>query len=211
MTDGEQDGPRRSEGRGPEEDLAMIRQLMSESRRTAGAGGPFYVLWGGVVLAGLLLTYLSVRTGLAVPRLFIWIGAIGAGWVGSFVLGRRLSERAPVQTPGGRVMMGIWVGGGVTGTLLGFAVPAAGLVSSAGETLGPIAMVLGGCYFASSYVTRSSAMRWMAAGWWAGGTAMLWWNGIESLLIMGALVLGLQLLPGIWLLRSEDAGAAAAT
>lgn len=211
MSDDSADGARRSEERGPEEDLAMIRRLMSESRETAGAGGPFYVLWGGVVLAGLVLTYLSVRTGLSVPPLFIWIGAIGLGWVGSFWMGRRQRERASVETLGGRVMMGIWVGGGVTGTLLGFAVPAAGLVSTAGETLGPIAMIMGTSYFASSYVTRSAAMRWMAAGWWAGGTAMLWWNGIESLLIMGVLVLALQLLPGIRLLRSEDAGAAAAT
>ncbi|MFB6240974.1 MAG: hypothetical protein ABEJ46_05380 [Gemmatimonadota bacterium] len=163
------------------------------------------------MLTGLVATYLTARAGLSVPPLFIWIGAIGLGWVGSFWIGRQQRQRAPVETLGGRVMMGIWVGGGVTGTLLGFAVPAAGLVSTSGEILGPIAMIMGTCHFASSYVTRSAAMRWMAGGWWAGGTAMLWWNGIESLLIMGVLVLALQLLPGIWLLRSEDAGAAAVT
>lgn len=211
MTDEGADGVRRSEERRPEEDLAMIRRLMSESRETAGAGGPFWVLWGAVVLAGLVLTYLTARTGLSIPPLFIWIGAIGLGWVGSFWIGRRQRERAPVETLGGRVMMGIWVGGGVTATLLGFAVPAAGLVSTSGEILGPIAMIMGTCHFASSYVTRSAAMRWMAVGWWVGGTAMLWWNGLESLLIMGALVLVLQLLPGVRILRSEEAGAAAAT
>ncbi|MFB6240975.1 MAG: hypothetical protein ABEJ46_05385 [Gemmatimonadota bacterium] len=38
--DAEAEGPERR----PEEDLAMIRRLMSEGRETAGAGGPFWVL-----------------------------------------------------------------------------------------------------------------------------------------------------------------------
>lgn len=198
--------------RTPEEDLAMIRRLMTESRAATDAGSPFYLLWGVAVLLGLVGTYLSVRAGLGLDPGLLWIGVIGAGWVGSFWLGWRRSERMPVESTGGRVMMGIWVGGGVTMTLLGFAVPAAGLVSTVGEILGPIAMVLGTCSFASSFVARSSGLRWAAAGWWVGGVAMLWWSGPPALLIMAAQVVALMILPGLWLGRSgeSDAGAVAA-
>lgn len=190
--------------RTPEEDLAMIRRLMTESREVADAGGPFYLLWGVAVLLGLVGTYLDVRAGLGPHPGLLWIGVVGAGWAGSVWLGWRRSDRMPVETTGGRVMMGIWVGGGVTMTLLGFAVPAAGLVSTVGEILGPIAMVLGTCSFASSFVVRSAALRWAAVGWWAGGVAMLWWSGPSALLVMSAQVVALMILPGL-LLGGSDA------
>lgn len=195
------------EERTPEEDLAMIRRLMTEGREAADAGGPFYLLWGVAVLLGLVGTYLAARNGLGLDPELLWIGVVGAGWVGSFWLGWRRGERVPVETTGGRVMMGIWVGGGVTMTLLGFAVPAAGLVGTVGEILGPIAMVLGTCSFASSFVARSGGLRWAAVGWWAGGVAMLWWSGAAALLIMAAQVLVLMILPGLLLGGSDESEA----
>lgn len=196
----------------PEEDLAMIRQLMSESREVTDAGGAYYLLWGSVVMAGLLATWLVAQGVLAIPAGWIWAAAIGLGWAGSFLLGRRRERELPVRTTGGRLMSGIWVGGGVTMTLLGFAPPAAGIVTTSGGIMGPIAMVMGSCYFATSFVYRSSVLRWMAAGWWVGGLAMLVWSGATSILVMAGLVLCLQIVPGVWLARSgSDVGAPAAT
>lgn len=195
----------------PEEDLAMIRRLMSESRKLTDAGGPFYLLWGVLVMAGLVTTYLVALGLLDVSPGLVWAAAVGLGWVGSFVLGWRQDRRLPVRTTGGRLMTGIWLGGGVTMTLLGFVPPALGIVETSGGIMGPIAMVMATCYFATSYVHRSSAMRWMAAGWWLGAVAMLVWSGATSILVMAGLVLLLQIVPGVWLARrGPESGAPAA-
>lgn len=196
----------------PEEDLAMIRRMMRESREVTDAGAPHLVLWGVAVLAGLVANYLYVGGAMAVNPGIVWITVIGLGWVGSFWLGRRRDREMPVRTIGGRVMTGIWAGGGVTMTILGVVPPALGVVGSSGGIMGPIALVLGGCYFASSFVYRSRAMRWMSVAWWLGGAAMMQWSGSTSMLIMGCLVLFLQVIPGLWLVRrTADRGSAAVT
>lgn len=198
--------------RSPQEDLAMIRRLMTESRRATDAGGPFYLLWGSLVLVGLVGTYLSVQGRVGVNPGWIWLPVIGVGWLASFWLGWRRDRRSAVRTLGGRVMAGIWIGGGITMTLLGFGLPALEIVRSSGGILGPIALVMGSCFFASSYVLRSAVVRSFAAAWWLGGLAMFWWTGPVSLLLMGALVLFLEIGPGIWLMRnSAEPGAAAAS
>lgn len=197
--------------RTPAEDLALIRRLMDESGKAVDAGGPFLVLWGVLVAAALLATWAYTRGALALSPTWIWGVAVAIGWIASLWLGRRRERRAPVRTTGGRVMAGIWVGGGVTMTLFGFVGIGSGALTPTGH-MAATAGVLGACSFASSFVVRSTAYRWLAVGWWLGAIAIFLWPGPHALLVMTGLIVALLVAPGLWLLsRGREAAVSRST
>lgn len=173
----------------PREDLALIRRLMEESRSTLHGGRTRAMMWGIVVSLALLLTYAESKLRAGLPVLWIWVAAIGAGWVAHAWLSRRADRRSPVRTPTGRLVRAIWIGGGVAATVVGFGGTLSGAFPSAGALLAPIAAILGGCYYATGAACGSSPMRYIALGWWAGAVAMFVWSGEAALLVMTGLLL----------------------
>lgn len=173
----------------PREDLAVIRRLMEESRRTLHGGRTRAMMWGVVVSLALVLTYAEAAFRVGLPVLWIWVAAIGAGWVAHAWLSRRADRRSPVRTPTGRLVRAIWIGGGVAATVVGFGGSLSGAFPSAGALLAPVAAILGGCYYATGVACGSSAMRYFALGWWAGAVAMFVWSGEAALLVMTGLLL----------------------
>lgn len=197
-----------TERREPAEDLAMIRRLMEQNRGVIQGAAAHYLLWGVLITGGLLATWASVQGVIGIGEGWIWPVTIGAGWLASMGIGYRQDRSAPVKTPAGRVMSAIWIGAGVTMTLLGFV----GLYS--GE-LGPNAMmaslsaVMGAAYFASGALHGSAWPRLVAGGWWAGSVAIFLWPGVHSLLVMAGLMVFFHLVPGLVVYRSGSAASAA--
>lgn len=190
--------------RSAQEDLEMIRRLMEQGRATVEAGAPHYVVWGTFVTAALLAEW-GRATGLVeVDALWVWAGLVGAGWVTSVVVGARSAREAPVRTAGGRALVGIWVGTGVTLTLAGFVGVGTGALAGRGM-LGLTAAALGGAVFATSFVHDSGLIRAAAVAWWAGAGVLFAWSHPGAILLLAGLTVALLLLPGAWLLARRDA------
>lgn len=183
-------------------DLEMVRRLMAEARGAETAHGPHLVLWGVLMGSALLLTW-AAASGLAVPHPgWTWVVALVIGWTGSIALGMRGERGRGRTTMGGRILAGIWIGAGVTLTLIGLA----GLFAEAVPSQllpGLTSIVLGSAFWATSWVTGRASERWLAGAWWAGGTAMLIWSqGPWTLLFQAVLVLLFEVVPGVVLLRA---------
>lgn len=197
------------EQRSASEDLAMIRRLMEQSRGTMDAGAPHFMVWGVLITAALVGSYANAVGAIAVDELWLWVGAVGAGWLSSLVIGARSSRRRAVRGPGGRIMASIWIGAGIALTVLGFVAAPVQAFTEAGALLGAMATVLGAACFASGALQGTSGFRLLAAGWWVGAVAMFVWSGLVSLLVMAGLMVGLHLVPGIWMALRGGSGSAA--
>jgi hypothetical protein len=195
--------------RSAQEDLEMIRRLMQQGRATVRAGAPHYVVWGLLVTAALVTEWARARGLVDVDSLWVWAGLMGAGWAASLIVGARSARNAPVRTAGGRTLMGIWVGTGVTLTLAGFVGVGTGALAGGGM-LGLTAAALGGAVFATSFVHDSGLIRAAAVVWWAGAGVLFAWSDPAAILLLAGLTAGLLLAPGIWLLARPDGSTAAA-
>lgn len=199
-----------AEQRGAREDLAMIRRLMEQSRGTTDAAAPHFVLWGVLITGALVASYANAVGAIAVDEMWLWVGAVGVGWILSLIIAARTSRERAVRGPGGRIMASIWIGAGIALTLLGFVGAPTRAFVEAGATFGAMAAVLGAACFASAAVQGSGGFRLLAAGWWAGAAAMFVWPGLVSVLVMAGLMVLLHLVPGLWIALGRGGGSSAA-
>jgi hypothetical protein len=191
------------------EDLAAIRRLMEGGQQVVNTAGPHFVAWGVLCSGALAATWVLAGRGDIRLVWWTWAVAVGLGWLASIALMLTGERRARVSSASGRLLGGLWVGTGVTLTLLGFAAPAGGGLAREAIT-GVLAAVLGGATFATGLLVGSRWMQAAAGGWWAGALLMLLWPGRHGLLVTAALVVVLQTVPGVVLtLRGRRAMAVA--
>ena len=191
------------------EDLAAIRHLMQDGQQVVNAAGPHFVVWGILSAAALAATYVLGDRGDARTAWWVWGVAISLGWIASIALTYRGVRQARVTTATGRLLRGLWLGTGVTLTLLGFVAPAGGGLDVAAIT-GVLAAVLGGASFATGMLVSSRWLQAAGGGWWAGALFMLLWPGSHGLLITAGLVIVLQTIPGLVLMARARRGLAIA-
>ncbi|MGH7476292.1 MAG: hypothetical protein ACRELD_08385 [Longimicrobiales bacterium] len=183
------------------EDLARIRELMADAQRVVQDNGVYFIGWGVVTVIGLAVTYAVLSQGL--PATVIW-GTWGAlvalGWLLTAVQARRRSARAPVTTLAGRLVGELWGGIGLAITVTVFGGGLAGAIP--GQAIpGVVSALAGAAFFSSASLYPLLPLRLLAAGWWVGALAMFVWPGAYTLLLMAALVLLLQIAPGVVLWR----------
>lgn len=191
------------------EDLAAIRRLMEDGRDVVNTAGPHFVAWGVLTSAALVATYVLGARGEGRLIWWTWAAAVALGWLSSIALMMTVNRRARASTATGRLLGGMWIGTGVTLSLLGFAAPAGGGLAN-GAITGVLASVLASGFFATGLLVGSRWMQAAAGGWWAGALLMLLWPGPHTLLVTAALVLALQTAPGaVLMLRGRRAVAVA--
>lgn len=179
-----------------QQDLALIRQLMDDSRREVVDRGKHFIIWGTVPAVGALLTY-AYANGAAVPDpTLVWGALLILGWLASFVVGWRDSRRARVSTTARRLLSGLWVSAAVSLTLLGLA----GMFGPAldGRALpGVLSAVIAAPVLVTMLLTGERWLGLVAVGWWVGGALMLFAPGRYSLLVLAVMSLVLLAVPGI--------------
>lgn len=191
-------------------EMAAIRRLMEESRNVVHDQGKHFIAWGILMSAALVATYVLVARESFGAVGAAWGVAILLGWIFSLREGRRDYRRAPVRTVASRLLSAIWVGFGITATLIGllgiftgaFPAPMLG---------GTMAILIGGACFSSGFLDGLHWLRYVGAAWWLGGVAMLVWPGLHSLLVFAGMMLLLQVGPGLLLRHRAGSTAAEAS
>lgn len=179
----------------PQQDLALIRQLMEESRREVGERGGHFLIWGGITAVGLTVTYLAALGQLPWNPAWVWVGLLVVGWGASIVVGHRQGRQAGVSPLGRRLLSGTWIAVAVTMTLIGVAGMFGDVVPHVALP-GLLSAVIAAPVLATALLTRQRWLGWVAGGWWLGGATMLFIPGIYSLPLMAVMSLLLLALPG---------------
>lgn len=187
-----------------QEELASIRALMAESQGLLSGTWPHQLVWGAAGALGLVATWWGVWRGAFDYALWVWAAVLAVGWTFSLREGRRGRTRGRVRNVATRAFSGIWLGLGVTLTLLAAVALLTGAIDP--RTLpGSIALILGAGYFASGFL---SGLRWLsgvAVAWWVGGLGLLLWRGPEILLALAVMAVVLEVGPALVLRRMDRA------
>lgn len=183
-------------------ELALIRGLMEGSQRLLAETWKHQVAWGLLIAVGLVTTWWGQATGNRTLLVWIWPAVLAVGWLFSLTIGYRDARRAPVSNAAGRAFAGIWIGAGVSLSLLGLLGPLVGAYTPMALP-GVVAVILGLGYFASGVVAGLGWLRGVGLAWWASGTALLIWRDTWALPALAALVLLLQVGPALVLRRQS--------
>ena len=136
------------------------------------------------------------------------MAAIGTGWAFSLVVGLRESREAQVETLATRLLSAIWIGCGATLTVLGVVGEAMGAFGTGGFNA-VVAGVLGLCYFASGVLYGSPWVQRLASAWWVGAVLILVLPGVPGDLLLAAMILALQVVPGVLIYQRARGSASA--
>lgn len=183
-------------------DLATIRALMADSQKLVRGTWWYQLVWGVLITLGLVLTWMGEQSGQYRLIALGWVGVVATGWVASMVRGRRDADRATVQNAASRAFAGIWIGLGVTLTMVGMVSIPTGAVAPDGLP-GLLAIVLGAGYFATGFVSGLRGLSLVGVGWWIGGGALLFFQGSSAILGLAALTVLLEIVPALVLRGME--------
>jgi hypothetical protein len=182
------------------EDLAFIKQVISDSKKTVLDSGTGFIIWGIIVVTGLLYTYFDVIFDLSWDNDIIWFILIGGGWFYTIWTSIIQGKKRKVSTLSGKILGAVWLSSGIAMTILGFVGTFTGAYN--GVYISPlISTVLGVAFLISGVLFEQNWISYLSIAWWAGAIYMFSFPTIHVLLIMALMMLFLQVLPGVLMYR----------
>jgi hypothetical protein len=183
-----------------QQELAFIKKVMTDSRKILIDDGKGTIFWGLLISFGLLITYLSIVQGWESSLSWFWPVLIAFGWIYTIVAEIRHERKRRVKTFTGKIMGAVWIAFGISATILGFVGTLSGAYS--GVIISPlIAVLLGSGYLVSGLLYGKSWVSYLSIAWWGGAIVMFLMQNLETLLIMIAMMILFQVIPGTILYR----------
>ncbi len=181
-------------------DLAIIKNIMEESRQNFYNYGTNLVVWGGLVIIALLLTFMNAVFYYWVPEFWYWFFAFGTGFVFESIQGRRWMLKNKVIQPANKIGSVLWMSILLTMVLYGVFGSVSGTIQSIGAS-GFIAGLLAIGYLVTGESIKLKWVKRLGYGWWIGAIILFFTTGATNILVMAFLMLVLQFIPGLILLK----------
>lgn len=181
----------------PIDDLAYIRKIMEETRKTVVLNGTGFIVWGLLLLLGLLGNWVLATADEPGWSIYsLWGAVVVVGWTFSLLHFRHKGKARRASNPAGRLMGGVWLSCSIAMVLMVFVGIPAGIVAPE-ATAGLCAAVVGIGVFLSGTLMGTPWVRNLAFGWWIGSAAAFIFRGALPILIFASLIVVLYLIPGI--------------
>lgn len=178
-------------------EISYIKKMMEDSRRSLGESGIGYIMWGVLVVIGIVFNYLRIIDATQINPLYVWIIVIGLGWVVTIWGMKKAKKQHNPRTMLGRVLSSVWIAAGISMTLIGFTGTMSGSIG--GYSVLPLmSIVLGIAYFVSGTVYSEKWIKLIGFGWWAAASGFFYWKNVNSLLVFAFLMVVFQIVPGIY-------------
>jgi hypothetical protein len=177
-------------------EIAFIKKVIEDSKRTVGGENLSSVIWGILVVIGMILTYLHVVLNSAIHPGLIWAVLMGMGWIYTIIVMIKHKKRHAVKTFGGKMLSSVWIACGIALSCIGFYATATGAIKS--WAIIPFAcLIIGIGYYVTSDIVASRITKLFAVIWWIGGLLMMTWPGLYMFLLFSVMMVALQITPGI--------------
>ncbi len=180
-----------------EYELTYIKGLMEESRRSLAENGIGYILWGILVVIGIMFNYLRLMDITSINPTYVWIAVVGLGWIITIVGISKEKKTFKARTISDKVLGAVWFSAGLSMTMVGFAGTMSGTISGYG-ILPLMSVILGIAYFVSGTVYGEKWIRFIGFGWWITSAVFMYWKSIHSLAIFAGLMVLFQIIPGLY-------------
>ena len=178
-------------------EISYIKKLMRDSRRTHTEAGWGYIMWGVLVVIGIMYNYLRIIGWGPVPSVYVWIAVITIGWIITFFSAIKRTKSSPAYTMADKILGNIWLAAGVGMTLVGFVGTMSGAIG--GYAILPMmGIILGMAYFVSGNIYRERWIKFIGIGWWLMAIVFFMWKDISTLPIFAFLIIIFQIVPGFY-------------
>jgi len=186
-----------------QENLAYIKQIMNDTRRSQNDNGIISIVWGILVTLGQIGNYALTETRTWNGFMWLWLGVGLTGWLFVYIETRAKKEQT-VRTFASKILASLWVSAGISMTVIGFGAASSGLVN--GYAINPlISTVLGGTYYVTGLLNGKKLDQKFSYGWWLGAIVMFMLPGNFTFLLFAAMMIIFQVIPGILSYRSYKA------
>lgn len=181
-----------------EESLAIIRNMIRQTRGNMRTGGFYFILWGWVALVGNLGHYaLMVYTDYPHPYI-IWLISIPA-WFISMWHGRKSAREARVVNYSDRLIMWTWIA-------FAFSVIVIIFSGKFGPMIPALILILAGmATFITGCISRYNPIIYGGSAFWIFAALALYVSPVNSLLVSAAAIVVGYLIPG-YMLRNHKEG-----
>jgi hypothetical protein len=176
------------------EEIAMIKKVIEESREFTFNIGKNIILWGLLMSAAIFASYRAIAAGNPGVSLWIWVIAIGTGWIISIVWSIR--GRSINWNLGVKIISNVWTSCGIAMTILGFA----GITSGAIQewAIAPvIATIMGTAFAGTAFAHKLGWVMYLGVAWWLGALLMFLVKSYQTLPIFGIMMILFMVVPGI--------------
>ncbi|HEX2984884.1 MAG TPA: hypothetical protein VHO28_15190 [Ignavibacteriales bacterium] len=184
----------------PQEELLYIKKVMEESKRSYLDNGLDSIIWGVIVIFGLVFTYVSVVIHVYLYMGIVWVILGAGGWAMSFYIHRKEAKKQRVKTVASRILSSVWIACGLALTIFLFT----GMFFNVYPDvfISPLAaIILGIGYFVTGDIVSLKWMKALSIGWWGGALFTLFFPNKESILVLAGMMLFFQTIPGIIVYR----------
>jgi hypothetical protein len=179
-----------------QQELAFIKKVIDDSRTAIGGEGKDLIVWGVIVVIGMVTMFVDAQLGYSISKLLLWGALIGIGWLYTLVSQFKNRKKTRFKTFGGKILGTLWMGCGIVMTFIGFLAPITGALKS-WAIIPMIALVLGIGYLVTGVIHDSRWTRLSALGWWFGAIVMFIWPGQHTYLLYSAMMIVFQIIPGV--------------
>jgi hypothetical protein len=179
-----------------QQELAFIKKVIADSRTAISGDGKDLIVWGLVVVIGMVTSYVAIQFDYTISKLLLWAALIGIGWTYTLVNEFQNRKKNRFKTFGGKILGSLWMGCGIVMTLVGFLTTTTGALKSWG-IIPMISLVLGIGYLVTGVVHDNRWTRLSALGWWGGAIIMFIWPGQYMFLLFSAMMIAFQIVPGM--------------
>ncbi len=184
-----------------ESELALIKQMMLDSRRVIADNGWHYTFWGVVVTITLTANYIMALQNVPMKNAgLMWFITMVSAAIIDGIIGRRESRKRRVKTFAGQLLSSLWLASGISMFMLGFI----GTLTGAYNPIyicSLISIVLGVAYFTSGSIQQIKWLKMLSLGWWAGAAYTFVFPSVHTLLIFAIMMVCFQVIPGMILYK----------
>lgn len=184
----------------PSESLKLIETMIGQAKRSFSRMSFYFLMWGVLLLAAMVTTYLMRDAGEVWAHGAAWGVAGTLGGIISSIYGIRQGRKEPVANPMDRVVGWIWGAFVITMLLMIFAFTGTGKDPGAAIT-----MLTAMPTFLTGQVMRFKPLIFGGLLFWLAGMVMFY-SGNDAVIVSAyciAMVFG-YIVPGILLKRQED-------
>ncbi|MGA7721985.1 MAG: hypothetical protein WCA84_12525 [Ignavibacteriaceae bacterium] len=175
------------------EEIALIKKVIEESREFTFNIGKNIILWGVLMSAAIFASYETIVAGYNGMVLWIWVAAIGTGWIISLFWG--LGRKPSAENLGVKIISNVWTSCGIAMTILGFA----GITSGAIQewALAPVlSALIGTCFAGTAFAIKLRWVIYVGVAWWLGALLMFFVKSYEALPLFGIMMILFMVVPG---------------
>jgi len=180
------------------EEIERIKHMIEKTRKSHASSWPFLLLWGILVILGIVGMQVLVLLKAFHLIWLNWIGFMGIGVVVQIVLAMKCDRSQRVKTYVDDAVAHLGVASGVAFMFTGFLLPML-KVYPVGVIAIMVSVVAGIAVFTLGGIYELNSIRWCGVAWWLGALGMVFVHWHHRGLLMIPLVAVGYLLPAFLL------------